>query len=332
MSSNENFRTRLALNLMNVNLSPVQLRGVMDAFDLTMADYEITRKPMDIIPADGMRDAIQCYLASKAVASLSMGTIRQYNYKLMHFFDTVRKSYADITANDIRIYLFRFRHERNASDSYLDNIRITINSFFAWLVDNDYLAKNPCAKVDKIKYQQRRREPLSAEVLEDIRWNCRSVREKALVDFLYSTGCRVSECADILLEDINWHDHSVRIRHGKGDKERIVYFNDEAGVSLREYLRTRKGDSPALWISDRAPYNPIHAHALENIIRKVGQRIGVHVYPHKLRHTFATAGLRGGMALEQLQALLGHSKPETTLIYAKQDQTALRMEHRRIYA
>ena len=334
MSENcyENFRTILTLNLSTVIQDPETLKKVLASVDITMSDYDITRKPMDIIPASGFPDVAKYYLASKGVSNLSKNTLKQYRYKLTHFFDTVKKSFADITANDIRIYLFNFKQERNASDSYVDNVRITLNSFFQWLVDNEYLQRNPCAKVDKIKYQQKPREPLSTLNLEDLRWHCENEREKALIDFLFSTGCRVSECAGVLLSDIDWDRNSVHLRYCKGNKERTVYFNDEAKISLRAYLEKRGHISPALWTSVKAPHQQLQTHALENIVKKVGERTGVRTYPHKLRHTFATVGLRNGMPMDKLQALLGHTNPQTTLIYAKQDNQQLHMEHTKAFS
>lgn len=334
MSTNayETFRTVLTMNLCRAVQDPETLRGVLEAVDVTMHDFDLSKKPLEIIPAAGVPEVVKIFLASKGIANLSPGTLKQYRYKLDHFFSTVRKSYLDITTNDIRIYLYNFKVERNVSDSYVDNVRITLTSFFSWLVDNEYLSRNPCAKVDKIKYQQKRRTPLSTLSLETMRWNCIDVREKALVDFIFSTGCRVSECADVLLSDIDWDRNAVLIRHGKGDKERTVFFNDESRVSLREYLASRSDSTPALWVSTRAPHHQLQSHALENIIAKIGKRTGVHAYPHRLRHTFATVGLRSGMPLEQLQALLGHSNPKTTLIYAKQDQTQLQMDHQKAFS
>ena len=121
------------------------------------------------------------------------------------------------------------------------------------------------------------------------------------------------------------------IRHGKGDKERTVYFNDESKVTLREYLRSRNDNNPALWVSMKAPHQQLQSHALENIVKNVGDRTGVHAYPHKLRHTFATVGLRNGMPLEKLQALLGHTNPQTTLIYAKLNNEQMKMEHQKAF-
>lgn len=328
----ETFRTVLTMNLCRAVQDPDILRGVLEAVDVTMHDFELSRKPLEIIPAAGVPEVVKIFLASKGIANLSAKTLRQYKYKLDHFFNTIHKNYIDIDANDIRIYLYNFKIERGASDSYVDNVRITLNSFFSWLVDNEYLPRNPCSKVDKIKHQQVRRTPLSTLSLEDMRWNCVTVREKALLDFIYSTGCRVSECADVLLSDIDWDRNAVLIRHGKGNKERTVFFNDESRVSLREYLASRTDNNPALWVSVRAPHQQLQSHALENIVAKIGKRTGVHAYPHRLRHTFATVGLRNGMPLEQLQALLGHTNPRTTLIYAKQDSTQLQMDHQKAFS
>lgn len=332
MSTNyENFRTVLTLNLSTVIQDPEMLKNVLSMVDLSMQNFEISNKPLDIIPASGFPEVAKYYLASKGVSNLSKGTLKQYRYKLTHFFDTVKKPYTDITANDIRIYLFSFKQERNASDCYVDNVRITLNSFFQWCVDNEYLLRNPCAKVDKIKYQSKRREPMTTLNLEDLRWHCQDFREKALIDFLYSTGCRISECAGVLLSDIDWEKNSVRLRYCKGNKERTVFFNDEAKVSLRAYIEKRGHISPALFTSTKAPHQQLKTHALEDIVRKVGERAGIKSYPHKLRHTFATVGLRNGMPLEKLQALLGHTNPQTTLIYAKLNSDILQLEHQKAF-
>lgn len=329
--NSELFRNELITKL-EASLPPEQLWAVLAAFDTTSASYEIHRQQLDMITTDGFPEVVKWYLASKAVANRSPGTIKQYRYKLLHFFDAVRKPFQDIRPNDIRVYLYQFKKERNASDRYMECIRITLNSFFQWLVENEYLMRNPCAQVEKIRFNAKRREPLSMEQLETLRWNVKDVREKALIDFLFSTGCRASECADVRLSDIDWKDRSVLIRHGKGDKERIVYFNAEALVSMRKYIDARQDDTDALFVSTKAPHGALGTHALENIISKVAGRTDLHVFPHKLRHTFATAGLNSGMPLHVLQQLMGHAKPETTMIYAKQMQDGLRNEHQRIYA
>ena len=330
-NSYENFRIVLTMNLCQV-LDADKMKEVLKMVDISANDFEISRKQMSIITCEGTPEVVKYYIAAKSISNLSFKTLCQYRYKLVNFFNVVRKSYLDITPNDVRIYLHAYKTEHNASDRYMECIRGTLNGFFQWLTDNDYLTKNPCAKIEKIHFEPKPRQPMTSYELEYFRWNTEDVREKALVDFFFSTGCRVSECAGVQLSDIDWNKRSVLIRNGKGGKSRTVYFNAESEVSLREYLDSRNDSSNGLFVSVRAPHQPIGSHALENIIRKVSERTGIHTFPHRLRHTFATSGLRGGMPLEKIQQLMGHVNPKTTLIYAKINQDDLQMEHQRVYS
>lgn len=327
----EAFRNEVVSRLFST-IPQDQLRDVLAVLDAAMSGYEISRKKTDIIPADGIPDVVRIYIASKAVENLSPGTLRNYKLRLFDFFSRVKKAYTDITAGDIRMYLWFYQSQRGASDHYRDLIRRTLNSFFTWLVNNEYLIRNPCACVERVKYQQPVRDPLTAFDLEVLRWDCQTIREKALVDFLYSTGVRVSECSGVNLSDIDWATRSVVIRHGKGNKRRVVYFNAESELSLRKYLETRQDDNDALFVSTRKPHRRLGVRSIQLEIRRIANRCAMRVFPHKLRHTFATSSLHGGMPLNMLQSLMGHTKPETTLIYAKQDQTDLRQAYSRVYA
>ena len=329
--SYEKFRTVLTMNLANV-LPADQLAAALQAVDLSMDDFEITRKRMELITSAGVPQVVKEYLATKHIAQRSTGTLKQYRFRLEHFFSIVQKSYMDITAKDIRLYLYHMETVHHAGPAYRDTARLILSGFFKWLVENDYLAKSPCVKVERIKFTPKHRDPLTPIQLEQLRWSASDAREKAIIDFFYSTGMRVSECAAVRLSDIDWSARSVRIWHGKGDKERTVYFNAEAEVSLRMYLASRQDDTEALFVSCKGNHAPLQVGGLQTVIRKAGRRSGVKVHPHKLRNTFATAGLRGGIPLHQLQVLMGHVKPETTLIYAKQYQEDIRREHERIYA
>ena len=330
-TTSEAFRNELAANLFGA-VPQSQLPGILAVLDATLSGYEVSRKPIDLIQTDGTPEIVKCFIASKAVSNKSEGTLKIYRLRLIDFFQITKKPFTDIDANDIRMYLFFCKKERGACDAYLDTIRRILSSFFSWCVDNAYLIRNPCATVERVKYQVKEREPLTAYELEVLRWYCKSLREKAMVDFFFSTGIRLSEFEDARKSDIDWNKRSVIIRHGKGDKRRVVFFNAEAELSLRKYLESRTDDCDALFVTLRRPYHRVGRRAIENEIAKIAKRCGKHVYPHKLRHTFATSGLRGGMPLDKLQALMGHTKPETTLIYAKLDQTDLQREDIRVYS
>lgn len=332
INSSESFRQELASRLAAV-LPQDQLTDALAAFDLTSAGYTITEKETALATVPGIPEVVKFFIASKAVENCSMGTLNQYRYKLLNFFSAVRKSYADITANDVRVYLYDLKQARPVSDSYLDNIRRTLSSFFDWLRRNDYLQKNPMEKVAKIKYQPAIRQPLTSYDVEVLRWVCHDLRDKAIVDMLYTTGCRVSELVALDQADIDWHDRSARIRHGKGDKYRIVFFNAEAELSLRKYLESRTDDNPALFVQERGPHNRLSIRAVQLRFKAIRSRcqLSSKAFPHNMRHTFATASLRSGMPLVDLQMLMGHAKPETTMIYAKVDNADLQRAHLRAF-
>jgi len=327
----ESFRSELTARLLS-SMPDAQVKNVLIALDSTIQSYDISRKPLEIIPAGGIPEEVKYFLASKMIENVSPRTIYIYKLRLIDFFDTLKKSPQDIRAGDIRIYLGYYKTIHKASDSYLDNIRRVLHSFFAWLVNNEYLIRNPCSTVERIKYQEHQREPLSPYNLEVLRWYCKSLREKAIVDIFYSTGVRLSELRNLNKNDINWEKRSVSILHGKGNKRRIVFFNAEAELSLQKYLESRSDEDEALFVKMRKPHTRLSPRGIENIVKNIAQRAGLHVYPHLLRHTFGTAGLHGGMPIEELQVLMGHAEPRTTMIYAKIDTQNLQRDHDRIFS
>lgn len=159
-----------------------------------------------------------------------------------------------------------------------------------------------------------------------------TIRDKAIIDFLISTGCRVSEMTGVNREDVDWAGSKVMVK-GKGAKFRLVYLNARAIVSLKEYLSTREDDYQALFISLNKRYNkPIRLanSGVESMIRSLGRSLGIEkAHPHKFRRTAATLALRRGMPIEQVSKILGHSSLNTTTIYANSTQDDLAIAHRK---
>lgn len=331
MDNSESFRNEISSRLYGT-VPQDQLKRVLDNLDSVLAGYEVTRKQLSIIPATGMQEVVKFFIASKAVKNLSPGTLHIYTLRMNDFFARVNKPYTEIRANDIRMYLYYYKTQRNASDAYLDNIRRVINSFFTWLVNDEYLLKNPCASVENVKYEKKQRSPMTSYEVEKLRWNCKTVREKAMIDFFFSTGVRLNECRTMNIADIDFDNRSALVRHGKGNKTRTVYFDAEAEVSLQKYLESRNDDCEALFVTERKPARRMCVKAIENILNKVADRTSLHVYPHRLRHTFATIGLRRGIPIEKIQALMGHQDTRTTLIYAHLADSDLRAAHQKAYA
>lgn len=130
-------------------------------------------------------------------------------------------------------------------------MRRIISSFYEWCVSENLITKNPTKNIKPIKSDATAREPLSPLELEYMRQACRNAREKAIIDFLYSTGCRVSEMCNAKLINIDWEKKSVFIEHGKGGYSRFVYLNAEAEVSLRAYLVSRNYQSEYIFAPAR---------------------------------------------------------------------------------
>ena len=160
---------------------------------------------------------------------------------------------------------------------------------------------------------------MTALELEKVRNACRSLREKALVDFLYSTAARVSELSNLDIRHVNLTDHTVRIEHGKGDKGRTTFLNAEAEISLRAYLDSRTDDCAALFVNKYGEKRRMQKRSIEDEICRIVSRcdLSVHVTPHIFRHTAASLALQRGMPIEQVQKFLGHARIQTTLRYAK---------------
>ena len=242
----------------------------------------------------------------------------------------MRKPIREITANDIRLYLFGYQQQRGTSNRSLEVVRISLGTFFQWATNEKYLDQNPMLNIKPIKYEKRPREALSQMDLEYVRRACADKREVAIVEMLYSTGCRVSELTGIKLSDIDWTSHSVSLL-GKGNKHRVSYVNAKAEVAVKEYLKSRKHQSEYLFCNDRGG-SPMKKDNIERIMRGIASRSGVEgkrISPHVLRHTTATQAMRSGMPVQDIQQLLGHASIATTMIYASTSAEAVQMGHKK---
>lgn len=329
--SYEQFRSSFSARVLDHNIPPKLLHDILQELDIVAADYDIKRACTDLIVAGGFPEIVKCYLAALAVENKAVGTVDGYRRELLKFFDAVRKPFNTVTTNDIRIYMFNRQQSSHLKKSSTEHIRVIINAFYAWLVDQEYMERNPARRIEPINVPRSDRQAVPALDLEYLRQACRTPREKALIDFLYSTGCRVSECAAITMSDINWIDRSVKIRHGKGDKARIVYFNAESEVSLKAYIASKPHETSALFSKSRAPYGHITRNALEAEVRKIRSRVNltVTVTPHVLRHTFATTAINNGAPVQHVQQLMGHASLDTTMIYTHNQQDDIRSSHRK---
>ena len=295
----------------------------LDRITTVVGQYSVIR---DISSGrSNLNKRVRQFLMVKKIDGLSARTIKNYNYNLNLFANQNRKHVTKITTDDIRDYIGYLYDDRHLKDSSVQTHINTLRSFFSWLRDDGIIKKNPMTKIKSLKIDKKNaRKPLTPEELERFRDACITCREKAMVEFFVSSGCRLDEASSIELDQINFRDRCI-IVHGKGDKDRTVYFSVRAGLMIEEYVRRRKGGT-ALFASSKKPYGAIKHRAIEKIIQQIGARAGLphRVYPHLLRHTFATNAYNKGMDLETIQRLLGHENIGTTQIYASISEQAVR--------
>ena len=204
-----------------------------------------------------------------------------------------------------------------------------MSSFFSWLEDEDYILKSPVRRIHKIKTGTCVKETYTDEALELMRDSCTKLRDLAMIDMLASTGMRVGEMVLLNREDINFNERECVV-FGKGNKERIVYFDARTKIHLQNYLQSRNDDNPALFVSFNAPHNRLSIGGIEVRLRTMGEQLGLaKVHPHKFRRTLATMAIDKGMPIEQLQQLLGHKRIDTTLQYAMVKQSNVKIAHRK---
>lgn len=326
----EQFANEVILKLAG-KVSDEDLSVIHDCIMAVLANYEISERETSLALYESFVPKFyEVYLAMLKINGRSIGTIKTYNFHLVNFFLQMGRPVKDITAADIYCYLYSLQQKGTICNRTLDHIRVIINGFMQWAANEGYIEKNPCRSVKPISYTERQRQPLTDMELELVRDACQTVRESAIVETMYSTGCRVTELATLKQTDTDLSSRTVTL-FGKGNKYRTSFLNARAELMLRKYLHSRKDDNPALIVTERKPIRPLTKEAYEKIIREIGERahLSRRLTPHVFRHTFATNLVRRGARLEDVQKLLGHEKPSTTLIYTKIDTSAIRHDHER---
>lgn len=334
MNNYESFRDAIYLNIHKAfpDFTYAVIDEILAQVDVVAKDFHIERQTTDLILVeDGIPQPVKEFIGSKAVEQKSKGTLQNYTLTLVNFLRYTRKNLKDITPNDIRIYFHKYQTERNILPTTMETMRHTFNSFFEWCYAEGKTDVNPMKHISTIKCDIRERCYLEPIELEMIRDACKNAREKAIIDFLFSTGCRVSEMCAIKMQDVDFEKRTVFIRKGKGGKSRTTFINAESMVSLKAYMPKRMEDSEYLFTHTKHLGNVgCSKKSIEMLIRKIVARcpqITKHVTPHVMRHTAATTALRNGMPLEQVKEFLGHSNLNTTMIYAKVNKDDIRRSH-----
>ena len=269
------------------------------------------------------------FINSKRLEGCSNLTLKNYTIHVSKLFNYLNKDIRTMDTEDLRNYLSYYQSKNNCNNLTIDGVRRSLSSFFTFLEVEDYIVKSPVRRIHKIKTDILVKETYSDEVLEKLRNNCSNIRNLAIIDLLASSGVRISELVNLNIEDINFEEKSCVV-FGKGKKMREVYFDGKTKLHLQEYLNSRSDSNSALFVSLYKPYEKLKSRGIELMLQRLGEKNGISkVHPHKFRRTLATRAIDKGMPIEQVQHLLGHTKIETTLLYAMVNQNNVKISHRK---
>ena len=274
-------------------------------------------------------NSVAAFVAAKRIEGCSEKTLAYYQNTIQAMISGIGKTAQQITTEDLRAYLTEYQNEHKISRVTIDNIRRILSSFFSWLEDEDYIVKSPVRRIHKVKTAKIIKDTYTDEALELMRDNAPSLRDLAIIDLLASSGMRVGELVTLNRDDINFAERECVV-FGKGDKERLVYFDARTKIHLQNYLGDRSDDNSALFVSLKFPHNRLQIGGVETMLRELGRQLNLtKVHPHKFRRTLATSAIDKGMPIEQVQQLLGHQKIDTTMHYAMVKQQNVKMAHRK---
>lgn len=306
-----------------------RMANVLDNMQLAQLKRVLDELSNDVFEDIDSKDILQRFIDTKKLEGCSPKTLIQYRRAIEKLINDIKKNIRTVTTDELREYLTNYYQNSNCSKVSIDNMRRIFSSFFYWLEDENHILKSPVRRIHKIKSMAPVKEVYSDDEMELLRDNCVNIRDLALIDLLASTGMRIGELVRLNRDDIDFYERECIVL-GKGDKERIVYFDVRTKLHLQEYLNSRHDDNAALFVSLRSPHTRLTINGIEFLVRRLGRSVGIKkCHPHKFRRTMAAMAIDKGMPIEQVQKLLGHEKIDTTLHYAMVKQSNVKNAHRK---
>ena len=315
---------------MSQTLGSQQIERLKDVLEVTFKNVEFIEKTESSNETD--LEMVSIFLSAKRVEGCSDKSMRYYESTLKNALSKIGKGVKNISTDDLRKYLDNYQKVSGASKVTVDNIRRILSSFFSWLEEEFYIIKSPVRRIHKVKTGKVVKETYSDEALELMRDSCENPRDLALIDILASTGMRVGELVKLNRSDIDFQNRECIVT-GKGNKQRIVYFDARTKIHLQNYLRERTDSDNALFVTLLAPHKRLQISGVEIRLRQIGRALNMtKVHPHKFRRTLATMAIDKGMPIEQVQKILGHSQIDTTMQYAIVNQGNVKASHQKFIA
>lgn len=244
---------------------------IRDALNSYIVGYDIKPITTNLVTTYyKLPDEYYIYMAAKTQdGKMRNGTKYQYASCLEKMLYRFCIPLSDYTTNHIRCYLSEIsinqKSGKRLSNTTMNQCKAIIRSFFQWLYEEEYIEKDPSIRIKPDKSDCKGRTPFDDTQIEAIRMACKDIRTLAIVNLLLSSGVRISECANLNRQDIDFVKRSA-IVYGKGGKWRTVYFNAAALTSLRAYLETREDNEQALFVSKRYPHDRLSTSAIRKIL------------------------------------------------------------------
>ena len=274
--------------------------------------YNIINDMAEVLNASQMQK-LQEVLVNRLSENSTLDYLQTGNEEFIDMFLTAKHLEG---CSDKTIRYYRCNIEKMLETIDIPVVKITTEMLRKYLVE--YQSINNCGKVT-----------IPDEKVEILRDNCNNVRDRAMIDFLLSTGIRVGELVRLNIDDIDFSERECVV-YGKGDKERKAYFDAKTKIHLMNYIESRMDNNSALFVSLNKPHNRLTESGVELRLREMGKKVGVEkVHPHKFRRTMATRAIEKGMPIEQVQKILGHEQIDTTLRYAMVNQNNVKLSHRK---
>ena len=276
-------------------LDNAQLHKLQEVLEHSLFEYEIAGRTIET--EDDSQELINSFVYAKRIEGCSEKTLKYYRTTIEAMTEAINKGVRHIQTDDLRAYLTEYQEKHGSSRVTIDNIRRILSSFFSWLEDEDHILKSPVRRIHKVKTATNIKETYTDEELEKMRDNCEELRDLAIIDMLASTGMRIGEMVLLNKADINFNERECVV-FGKGDKERVVYFDARTKIHLQNYIDSRIDDDPALFVTLRAPHTRIKISGIESRLREMGKALEIEkVHPHKFRRTLATMAIDKGMPI-----------------------------------
>lgn len=307
---------------LSTQITAADMTRVLSAVSDQLAAFDVNQVDM----GETQDDLLDAYVSAMQIQGRSGKTIARYIYLIRRMMAAVRVPTRHITVYHLRQYLASEK-ARGITDRTLESNRQVYNAYFNWLFREKLIDTNPVANLGAIRCAKKIKAVYSEVEIEKLKFCCRTVRDRAIISFLLSTGCRIGEVCRLNREDVDLANMECRVL-GKGNKERTVFLDAVTAMLLRDYLAQRTDESPALFAGRGS--SRLSPNGIRKMLDVLARAAGVeHVHPHKFRRTLATGLIRHGMPIQEVAAILGHDKLDTTMQYVVLDKTDVKNAYRK---